>query len=253
MDRIHAALQSVDACPLSTGWRREPSDKWHHATRGECTIGAETRVRVGTCCHAPLRPFTNLPAARRRPPPASAPTPTQQRAAAVARVRRRDHSPSPQQQHITSTVTTAVPRHPWSGTQKWRVCGCVAAVSFASPQLAAPVHTPRGWSTVEQLPLCEAPVPAVQDRQHLPHTHPAGQTPPPPTETSKPPPLACDPPSSSLPSTNTGTALLLVRATVDGHAMDASADGAGTRDARSSAAYPSRQSPHHTSPHPPWA
>ena len=82
LNSSHVALRSAGACPLSTGWRHEPSDKWHRATRSERATGIGTEVCVGTCCHAPLRPFpTSLPPDGvphpRRPPPQrnSAPQP----------------------------------------------------------------------------------------------------------------------------------------------------------------------------------
>jgi hypothetical protein len=158
-----------------------------------------------------------------------------------------------QNQHAHHRTTPPLERN--AEVESVRLCG---GGFICHPQPATPVHTPHAWSTVEQCPLCEAPVPAIQHRKHNPHVHPAGQTPPHKRDGK--------PSSAGMPSAlllislrllpNTGTAPLLLRATTDGHAMDAAAAGGGMRDTRSSAAYPSRfvyprQSSRHTSPHPP--
>ena len=56
-NRSHVA---AGACPLSTGWRHEPSDKRHRATRSERAIGMKSGVCAGTCCYAPLAHLPTL-------------------------------------------------------------------------------------------------------------------------------------------------------------------------------------------------
>lgn len=90
------------------------------------------------------------------------------------------------------------------------------------PQPAAPVHTPRV---------------ASNHVQHRPHAHPVGPTPPRTRETCKPP-LSCHPPSVSGGAQQPQRRCSCVPPWW--HAIEASADGSGMWDARSSATYPSR-------------
>ena len=107
LNRSHVALRSAGACPLSTGWRREPSDKWHRATRSERATGRETEVCVGTYCHAPLH---NLTAARRRPPTRVGPHPN-----ATAR-HSRGEGATVRTQPLSPSSNAQPPRSPYDAT-----------------------------------------------------------------------------------------------------------------------------------------